>query len=317
MHLEAAHDETARVVLTTPGGWLLVVAVLAPFVGVLAGLALGGRSAQRVANAAAAGRPGRRGGIAWTLVQSGDTVVYLLGGWAPPLGIALRADGLSAAMLLAVAVVICGIGVYARADFGTPAGAPEQRAPFAFWLLLLAVWGSLNLVFVSGDLFTLYVALELLTFAGVPLVCLDGRGETLRAALRYLLFALVGSLLYLLGAVLLYGGYGTLDIALLAGRIQPEPIALGRRRADDGRPARQDRAVPAAPLAAAGACRRAGRRERGAVGAGDQGLVVPGRAAVVRRHARRGDVACRATAGRDWARRPSWSAASSRCGRSG
>ena len=211
--------------LTTPGGWLLVVAVLAPFVGVLAGLALGGRDAQRVAALVLPIGLAVAGGIAWTLLQSGDTVVYLLGGWEPPLGIALRADGLSAAMLLAVAVVICGIGVYARADFGTPAGTTEKRAPFAFWLLLLAVWGSLNLVFVSGDLFTLYVALELLTFSGVPLVCLDGRGETLRAALRYLLFALAGSLLYLLGAVLLYGGYGTLDIALLAGRIRPEPIA--------------------------------------------------------------------------------------------
>ena len=211
--------------LTTPGGWLLLVAVLAPFVGVLAGLALGGRGAQRVAALLLPIGLAVAGGIAWTLLQSGDTVVYLLGGWEPPLGIALRADGLSAAMLLAVAVVICGIGVYARADFGTPAGTAEKRAPFAFWLLLLAVWGSLNLVFVSGDLFTLYVALELLTFSGVPLVCLDGRGETLRAALRYLLFALAGSLLYLLGAVLLYGGYGTLDIALLAGRIRPEPIA--------------------------------------------------------------------------------------------
>jgi hypothetical protein len=66
----------------------------------------------------------------------------------------------------------------------------RSRARLRYWLLLLAVWGSLNLVFVSGDLFTLYVALELLTFSGVPLVCLDGRGETLRAALRYLLFAL-------------------------------------------------------------------------------------------------------------------------------
>ena len=196
------------------------------------------------------------------------------------------------------------------------AGTPEKRAPFAFWLLLLAVWGSLNLVFVSGDLFTLYVALELLTFSGVPLVCLDGRGETLRAALRYLLFALAGSLLYLLGAVLLYGGYGTLDIALLAGRIQPGAHRLGRRRADDGRPARQDGAVPAAHLAASGACRRAGRSECGAVGAGHQGLVVPGRAPVVRRHARRGDAALRRNCWRAWARRPSSSAASSRCGRS-
>ena len=211
--------------LTTPGGWLLLLAVLAPFVGVLAGLALGGRNAQRVAMLTMPVGLAVAAGIAWSLVQSGDTVVYLLGGWAPPLGIALRADGLSAVMLLAVAVVVCGIGVYARADFGSAPGEPEKRAPLVYWLLLLAVWGSLNLVFVSGDLFTLYVALELLTFSGVPLVCLDGKGETLRAALRYLLFALAGSLLYLLGAVLLYGGYGTLDIALLAGRIGPEPVA--------------------------------------------------------------------------------------------
>jgi formate hydrogenlyase subunit 3/multisubunit Na+/H+ antiporter MnhD subunit len=128
-------------------------------------------------------------------------------------------------MLVMTAVVICGIGVYARADFGTPAGVNEARAPLVFWTLLLAVWGSLNLVFVSGDLFTLYVALELLTFAGVPLVCLDGRPETLRAALRYLMFALLGSMLYLLGAVLLYGAYGTLDIPLLATRVRPEPTA--------------------------------------------------------------------------------------------
>jgi multicomponent Na+:H+ antiporter subunit D len=101
----------------------------------------------------------------------------------------------------------------------------EARAPLMYWLLLLAVWGSLNLVFTSGDLFTLYVALELLTFAGVPLVCLDGKGETLRSALRYLLFALAGSIFYLLGAVLVYGEWGTLDVALLAQRVQPGPVA--------------------------------------------------------------------------------------------
>ncbi|MFZ1643320.1 MAG: proton-conducting transporter membrane subunit, partial [Candidatus Contendobacter sp.] len=131
---------------------------------------------------------------------------------------------LAVVMLLAVAVVIGGIGAYARADFGTPPGVREARAPLMFWLLLLAVWGSLNLVFVSGDLFTLYVALELLTFAGVPLVSLGGQPETLRSALRYLLYALFGSVLYLLGAVLLYGAYGTLDILLLAARVHPEPV---------------------------------------------------------------------------------------------
>ena len=212
---------------TTPGGLLLVLAVLVPFVGVLAGVRA--RRTQR-----AAGRDGHdprrrrrsRSPSPRRWRNRATSLVYLLGGWAPPLGIALRADSLALVMIPAIAVVILGIGVYARADFGTPAGVREARAPFVFWTLLLAIWGALNLVFVSGDLFTLYVALELLTFAAVPLVSLDGRAETLRAALRYLLYALLGSVLYLLGAVLLYGAYGTLDIQLLAEQVRPEPAAL-------------------------------------------------------------------------------------------
>src|SRR5215831_8945871 len=43
-------------------------------------------------------------------------------------------------------------------------------------------------------------------------------------ALRYLLFALLGSILYLLGGVLFYGAYGTLDIVMLSGRVQAEPV---------------------------------------------------------------------------------------------
>lgn len=209
----------------TPGALLLPAAVLLPFVGMLLGLALGGRWVQRVAFVVIALGLALAIAIANTWLDASGPLVYLLGGWSPPLGIALRADGAAVAMLLAIAGVVCAIALYARADFGTPTDAPESRSAFAYWLLLLAVWGSLNLVFVSGDLFTLYVALELLTFAGVPLVCLAGSGETLRAALRYLLFALCGSVLYLLGVVLLYGGYGTVDIPLLAAAVQPEPIA--------------------------------------------------------------------------------------------
>jgi formate hydrogenlyase subunit 3/multisubunit Na+/H+ antiporter MnhD subunit len=211
--------------MSTEGGLLLAAAVLLPFAGMLLGMAAGGRQVQRIAFVVMPLGLAIAFGIAAAWLRQGETVVYLLGGWAPPLGIALRADGPSVAMLLAIAVVVTGIGLFARADFGTPPGVAESRAAYSYWLLLLAVWGSLNLVFVSGDLFTLYVALELLTFAGVPLVCLAGSGETLRAALRYLLFALCGSVLYLLGAVLLYGGYGTLDIPLLAGKVTAEPIA--------------------------------------------------------------------------------------------
>jgi formate hydrogenlyase subunit 3/multisubunit Na+/H+ antiporter MnhD subunit len=208
------------------GGLLVAAAVLLPFVGMLIGMVAGGRWVQRVAFVVMPIGLALSIGIASAWLDEVGPLVYLLGGWAPPLGIALRADGASVAMLLAIAGVVCGIGLFARADFGTPQGVAESRGAYSYWLLLLAIWGSLNLVFVSGDLFTLYVALELLTFAGVPLVCLAGSGETLRAALRYLLFALCGSVLYLLGAVLLYGGYGTLDIPMLASRVAAEPITL-------------------------------------------------------------------------------------------
>ncbi len=210
--------------MSTPGGLLLALAVLLPFVGMLLGLVVGGRHVRRIAFVTILVGLGIAVGITWAWLQAGE-LEYLLGDWSPPLGIALRADGPAVAMLLAVAFVVAGIALYARADFDTPVGGTESRSAVSYWLLLLAVWGSLNLVFVSGDLFTLYVALELLTFAGVPLVCLAGSGETLRAALRYLLFALCGSVLYLLGAVLLYGGYGTLDILLLAEGVEAEPIA--------------------------------------------------------------------------------------------
>jgi multicomponent Na+:H+ antiporter subunit D len=214
----------AAVAATTPGGAWLVAAVMWPVVAVLLAIVAGGRHAARITLAA---MPIGLA-VAWviaTRVWEGGAITYLVGGWAPPLGIALRADGLSAAMMLTTAIVITGAGLFAHADFAPKPGEPETRGSLVFWTLLIAVWGAMNLVVMSRDLFNLYVALELLTFAAVPLVSLDGRAATLAAALRYLMFALLGSVLYLLGAVLLYGAYGTLDISLLATRVQPEPAA--------------------------------------------------------------------------------------------
>ncbi len=203
------------------GGWL-VAAILWPVIALLLAIAGGERFAARVGVLALP--VGLAIAIAAAMgVAGAGELGYHVGGWAPPLGIALRADGLSAAMLLVTAVVASGAGIYALADFGPPRAGHTGRTSLAFWASLLGAWAALNLAFLGNDLFNLYVALELLTFAAVPLVCLDGRAATLQAALRYLLFALVGSVLYLLGAVLLYGAYGTLDMGLLAQAAQPEP----------------------------------------------------------------------------------------------
>jgi formate hydrogenlyase subunit 3/multisubunit Na+/H+ antiporter MnhD subunit len=195
--------------VTTTGGFLLVLAIMLPVAGILLSLALGGRYVERVAAVFLPAGAAVAAAVFVAVWQGGHPLIYIVGGWTPPLGIALRADGLSAAMMATSAAVICATGLFAHGEFSQPRGKPEARAPLVFWVFLLAIWSALNAVVLGGDLFNLYVALELLTFSAVPLVCLKGEKETIRAALRYLLFALVGSILYLLGVALLYGAYGT------------------------------------------------------------------------------------------------------------
>lgn len=206
---------------TTPGGFLLILAVILPVCAVLAILACGPRTAARIALATLAVGLVVAVAIVAELVSTGAALSYVIGAWQPPLGIALRADGLSGAMLLMTALVVVAVGLFAHVQYGQEAAG--GRAQTTFWLMLLGLWSALNAVFIGEDLFNLYVALELLTFAAVPLVCLDGRSETANAALRYLLFALLGSLLYLLGVGLLYGQYGTLDLLALSRLSRSDP----------------------------------------------------------------------------------------------
>jgi multicomponent Na+:H+ antiporter subunit D len=209
-------------IAATAGGGLLALQILLPVVGVLLSFLIGGRRAEWIALGLMPVELGIAVAIACRVWRSGEPLVYTLAGYAPPLGIALRADGFSAVMLVTAGLIAPAAALFARANFATP-GIEEKRAPLVFWTLLQGIQAALSLIFLGGDLFNLYVGLELLTFAAVPLVCLDGRPETVAAALRYLLFALFGSVFYLLGVALFYGAYGTLDIALLAPLVRPEP----------------------------------------------------------------------------------------------
>jgi multicomponent Na+:H+ antiporter subunit D len=138
-----------------------------------------------------------------------------VGGWAPPLGIRLVADGLSVLMMAMTAVVGTAVSVYARV-YLVSAPAKVRR----FWPLWLFLWAALNALYQAGDAFNLYVTLELLGLSAVALVALTGTGPALQGAMRYLLVSLLGSLAYLLGVALLYHAYGTVDLALLAERTE-------------------------------------------------------------------------------------------------
>ncbi|WP_203336225.1 complex I subunit 5 family protein [Nocardioides limicola] len=141
-----------------------------------------------------------------------------LAGWGAPLGIDLRADGLSAAMLALTAVVGVATTVYAT-------GSDAASGRPLFWPLWLALWSGLNAVYVSGDLFNTYVALELVGLSAVALVALGGR-DAYPPALRYLFVAVLGSLAYLLGVALVYAEAGTLDIVEAGERLDGATTAV-------------------------------------------------------------------------------------------
>jgi formate hydrogenlyase subunit 3/multisubunit Na+/H+ antiporter MnhD subunit len=152
-------------------------------------------------------------GLGWQMALLGAQR-YAVGGWGAPLGIDLYADGLSLLMLMVTAGLGLGISVYSSRYF-------ERKPSTVFWPLWLFLWAALNALFLAADIFNLYVTLELLGLAAVALVALAGGADALTSAMRYLLVSLLGSLFYLLGVALLYHSFGSVDIAILAQRMEP------------------------------------------------------------------------------------------------
>jgi multicomponent Na+:H+ antiporter subunit D len=136
--------------------------------------------------------------------------MYWVGGWLAPLGINLRCDGFSLLMLLLTAIIGLVTSIYSLAYF-TGAKERAERSGI-FWPLWLFLWGGMNCLFVSGDIFNLYLLLEFTLLASVGLASLAGSNAALVSALRYLLAATTAALFYLLGVTFLYSEYSTLDL---------------------------------------------------------------------------------------------------------
>jgi multicomponent Na+:H+ antiporter subunit D len=144
---------------------------------------------------------------------------HALGSWQSGLGISLRADALSSILLLMSMIVISAATFYASAYF---TDAVKRARFWPLWLMLVV---ALNALLLSGDLFNLYVTLELLGLSAVALTALSDNRAALQAAIRYLSIGLLGSLIFLAGVALIYMGYGTLDLVALSNKVQAEPLS--------------------------------------------------------------------------------------------
>ncbi|MCC6534134.1 MAG: monovalent cation/H+ antiporter subunit D [Burkholderiales bacterium] len=147
------------------------------------------------------------------LVQSVDaagTQVYRLGAWPAPFGIVLVADRLSAVMVLLAAILGTAGMTFALARW--------HRAGPRFHVLLQYLLVGLNGAFLTGDVFNLFVFFELLLAASYALALHGSGTRRVRASLHYIIINLAASLLFLIGASLLYAVAGTLNMADLAQR---------------------------------------------------------------------------------------------------
>ena len=201
--------------------WPIVALILAPLLAAAAAFALPrhGRQAALLANLVAAAALA----LLARQIVTGGLQTHDIGGWAAPLGIGLRADGFALLMLVVTMIIAAAVSLYALRYFlfsHDPEAAHRERY---FWPLFLFLWSALHALFLSADIFNLYVTLELLGFAAVALVALAGGREALAAAMRYLWVSLAASLFYLMGVALVYGQCATVDLPLLATRASPVP----------------------------------------------------------------------------------------------
>jgi len=145
-----------------------------------------------------------------TVITSG-TIHYYLGGWNPPWGIEYVVDHLNAFVLVIVSFIALLVAIYSKKSVEKE--LPEKIV-YLYCLFLLQVTGFLGIV-ITGDMFNLYVFLEIASLAGYALIATGEDGAPF-ASFNYVIFGTIGACFYLLGVGYLYIVTGSLNIADLS-----------------------------------------------------------------------------------------------------
>src|SRR4029079_19243497 len=153
-------------------------------------------------------------------VDQHGIVVVQAGAWPAPVGITLVADRLSALMLLTATVVLLAVLVYAIGQPGV------ERGHVGFQSVYMILAAGVSAAFLTGDLFNLFVAIEMMLTASYVLLTLGGRLAQVRAGMTYVVISLIASVLFLVALALTYASTGTVNMADLAGRIAELPSGL-------------------------------------------------------------------------------------------
>ncbi|MCD4677881.1 MAG: monovalent cation/H+ antiporter subunit D family protein [Desulfobacula sp.] len=158
------------------------------------------------------------------VIDSG-TIQYKMAGWAPPMGIEYRIDLLNAMVLLLVASIAF---INLLASYKSVTQETNDRAGSFYTIYLLFVTGLLG-VTATGDLFNLYVLIEITSLTSYAMVALGDRDRGPLASLNYVFIGVIGASFYLLGVGYLYlktGSLNMIDVANILSGIHGSSTVL-------------------------------------------------------------------------------------------
>ena len=134
---------------------------------------------------------------------------YWLGGWRPPWGIEYVVDAMNAYLLIIViSIVILGL-IYSR---GNVRHEIEERKHVTFYTLVQLMAAGMYGITVTGDLFNMFIWLEIASLTAYALIAVAG-GRALRPAYNYVIMGSIGAVLYIFGVGWIYSVTGTLNFA--------------------------------------------------------------------------------------------------------
>ncbi|MGH9133434.1 MAG: proton-conducting transporter membrane subunit, partial [Ilumatobacteraceae bacterium] len=200
---------------------LLTLPIVLPIIGAaLAILAGRSRPAQRIISISVLSATTVISVVLLVQIDRDGVTAVQAGGWPAPVGITLVADRFSAMMLVVASVMLLSVLVYA---IGQP-GAERHHVGFQSVYLVLAA--GVSAAFLTGDLFNMFVAFEMMLTASYVLMTLGGRADQVRSGMTYVVISLLASALFVTALALIYAATGTVNMADLAGRMAELPEGI-------------------------------------------------------------------------------------------
>jgi len=152
------------------------------------------------------------------MVHQGGPISYEMGGWAAPWGIEYVIDQLDSLILALVSAIATLVLIHSGPS--VEAEIHRRQIPQFYVLFLLCLTGLLGMA-ATGDVFNLFVFLEISSLSTYALVAMSTDTRAQSAAFRYLILGSLGATFYVIGIGLLYMMTGTLNMEDLS-RLIPD-----------------------------------------------------------------------------------------------